>query len=138
MRNVNTIIPGINIEKNFIPMLTDLLIHTTPLCMYTYDTCIATYSEEFYVKVDNKFSYDIVDMIVTDLYGKLKMDNKITLKFAYSVIDEDRYSHLIPLYVSYKDGSLIISNKVTFWNNIDGVNSYRYIPYMNAGALENN
>jgi len=138
MKNVNTIIPGIDIEKKIFPILTDLLIHTTPVCMYTYDTCIATYSEEFYVRSDSKYCYEVMDLIVSDLFGKLKMDNKITLKFVYSVIDEDRYTHLIPLYVTYYDGSLIISNKVTFWSSIDGFNSYRYIPYMNAGTLQNN
>jgi hypothetical protein len=129
MRNVNTILPKIDIEKHIISSLTDILIHTTPICLYTYDTCQACYNDEFYVSTDNKYCYDIVNTIVSDLYGRLRMDNKITLEFNFNIMDEDRNCHSTPLYLTYKDGSITLSSQVHFWSTIDGVNAYRVIKY---------
>lgn len=129
MRNVNTILPNIDIERHVLATLTDVLMHTTPVRMYTYDTCIAGISEEFYLKSDNKLCYDIMEMIVSDLYGRGRMDNKITLEFSYDVVDEDRTCHSTPMYVTYYDGSIIISNKVYFFNEITGFDSYRVVEF---------
>lgn len=130
MRNVNTILPNIDIERHMLATLTDVLMHTTPVRMYTYDTCIAGNSEEFYLKSDNKLCYDVMEMIVSDLYGKNRMDNKITLQFSYDVVDEDRTYHSTPIYVTYYDGSIIISNKVYFFNeDLTGFGSYRVVEF---------
>jgi hypothetical protein len=120
MRNVNTIIPGIDIQRHFVHSLFDILKGSIPVCLYTYDTCQASWNEEFYVETDSKHSYEIMDLIVSDLYGKLKMDNKITMRFDYNDI---------PFYITYRDGSIIISNKVTFWSDVEGANAYRVVNF---------
>ena len=130
MRNVNTILP-IDINKPLVEVLDDILSYCSPSCMYTYDTARASYNDKLYV--ESKFSskelydqyascHDMIYVIVNSLYGPDRMDNKITMKF-YTPDD-------IPVYISWWDGKIVISNEVHIYQNTLGPNSsYRLIPF---------
>ena len=124
MKNSNTIFPAIDIEKHLVDSLGEILDGSTPVCLYTYDTARAAYNEEFYVSSktfeEANYTYRVMLEIVSEMYGRDRMDNKITLEFDYAGVI---------VYVSYADGKISISNKVNFFSSIDGVNSYRVVPY---------
>jgi len=121
MKNVNKIFEEIDITKHFTNTLLDILLGSTPVCMYTYDTARTSYNDEFYVKYDGSLGYDLISPIISDLYGMDRMDNKITLMFLYQ-------GH-IPIFISYWDGSVVISNKVWFLSSVEGDNSYRVVEF---------
>lgn len=124
MKNSNTIFPAIDIEKHLVDSLGEILDNSTPVRMFTYDTARAAYNEEFYVSSktfeEANYTYRVMLEIVSEMYGRDRMDNKITLEFDYAGVI---------VYVSYADGKISISNKVNFFSSIDGVNSYRVVPY---------
>lgn len=124
MKSCNSIIPSIDIERHLLACLTDVLENSIPVCLYTYATARAVYNEEFYIrsKEENSYSYDVIYQIVSDLYGRDRMDNKITLEFIYN-----NKGTPLPIYVSYYDGSIVISTEVAFLNSVDGDNSYRVV-----------
>ena len=136
MRNVNTILP-IDINKPLVEVLDDILSYCSPCCLFTYDTARAVYNNEFYV--ESKFSskglydeyascHDMVYIIVNSLYGPDRMDNKITMKF-YTPDD-------IPVYISWWDGKIVISNEVYIYQNTLGPNnSHRLIPFTYSFSL---
>lgn len=132
MKNSNTIFPSIDIEKHLVDSLGEILDNSTPVCLYTYDTARAAFNEEFYISSRNfeetNYTYRVMLEIVSQMYGRDRMDNKITLEFDYAGI---------PVYVSYHDNKISISNKVTFWSEIDGYNSYRVVkPYMEDDSFK--
>ena len=128
MKSVNTLFPTIDINASILPNLLELCMNSTPVRMYTYDTCVASYNEEFYIESrDSAITYDAIEMIVSDLYGSNRMDNKITLEFNMWNVDNKTYD--IPVYVTYKDNRITMSTRVNFWNDVTGHNSYRVVNF---------
>lgn len=128
MKSVNTLFPTIDINASILPNLLELCMNSTPVRMYTYDTCVASYNEEFYIESrDSAITYDAIEMIVSDLYGSNRMDNKITLEFNMWNVDNKTYD--IPVYVTYKDNRITMSTRVNFWNDVTGPNSYRVVNF---------
>lgn len=125
MRPTNKLIQSINVERPFIVSFYKILCNSIPECLYTYDTARASYNEDFYIESSKSDEvYDLMSQIVSDLYGRDRMDNKITLEFIYN-----NNGSPLPIYVSYYDGRISVSSNITFWSGIDGENSYRVIKF---------
>jgi hypothetical protein len=70
-----------------------------------------------------------MEILVSDLYGN-RMDNKITMEFSINMWDVDNEPYTIPLYITYWDGDMIVSNKVHFFKeDLTGYDSYRVIDF---------
>lgn len=122
MTSFNTLLPDLGTD--FRTVYDFIVGNATPVCMYTYSTCIASSSKQFYIEYSGDTSYECCNIIseeVTYLYGRGRMDNKITLEYDYKGIR---------LYITYWDNRISISNGVTFLNDVRGVNQYRVVPYV--------
>lgn len=135
MRHVNNLIPfvGSDFKQVF-----DSVINCNPTCLYTYETCRASYSHaNLYVKnrENSIYNHDIINQVVNDIYGWTSMDNKITLEYSVPYdISEDGDLMEVPVFVTLWDGTITISDKVTFFHDVKEVDSSRKVlPYMPDG-----
>jgi len=132
MRHVNNLIPFVSSDFK---QVFDSVINCTPVSLYTYETCRAShYDANLYVenRENSTYNYGIIKQVVTDIYGWNKMDNKITLEYSVPYdISEDGDLMEATVYVTMWDGTITISDKVMFFRDVKGFDSYRKVmPYM--------
>jgi len=117
----------------------DCVVNGTPVCLYTYETANACYSATsplLYIinEVNSGYNYALMKHVVTEAYGRNKMDNKITLKYSVPYdVNEDGDLLEIPVYITCWDGRISISTDVYFFRDITGFDAYRVVmPHSNG------